>query len=299
MSSGSKHTIVSAAIFAASIGLTASAYYSHPREVVHLAITPAPVVYPEGPDPGTLRVCADPNNLPFSNERGEGFENQIAQAVAGDLHKSVTYYWYPQRRGFFRATLLAGMCDVVMGVPSSLEIARVTHAYYRSSYVFVWRRDRRLSLTSFDDQQLRSLSIAIPITGDDYDNPPPARALAARHILDNVHGYPVYGDYSKPHPASGAVDAVRRGEVDVAIAWGPIAGFAARQPGVPLRLSPVPARDGSSPFTFDIAMAVRPGDAALAATLDATLRARAVEIQRILTDYGVPLANPDVRAGAQ
>src|SRR3954471_16691886 len=275
MSSGSKHTIVSTAIFAASIGLTVSAYYSHRPRVVHLSVA-APVVEAAGLDPATLRVCADPNNLPFSNERGEGFENRIAEAIAHDLRKSVSYYWHPQRRGFLRATLLAGRCDVVIGVPATLEIARVTHPYYRSSYVFVSRRDRRLSLRSFDDPRLRALRIAIPITGDDYENPPPARALAVRRIFDNVHGYPVYGDYSKPHPSSGAVDAVRRGEADVAIAWGPIAGFAARQPGAPLHLSRVPERDG--PFTFDIAMAVRPGDSALAAALDATLGARAVEI---------------------
>ncbi len=296
MSSGSKHTIVSAAILAASIGLTVSAYYSRRPRVVHLSVA-APVVEAAGLDPDTLRVCADPNNLPFSNERGEGFENHIAEAIARGLHKSVSYYWHPQRRGFMRATLLAGMCDVVMGVPASLEMAHVTRPYYRSSYVFVSRRDRRLSLTSFDDPRLRTLRIAIPITGDDYENPPPARALAVRRIFDNVHGYPVYGDYSKPRPSSGAVDAVRRGEADVAIAWGPIAGFAAQQAGAPLHLSPVPARDGSLPFAFDIAMAVRPSDTALAAALDATLEARALEIRRILSSYGVPLANGDGRVG--
>lgn len=296
MSSGSKHTIVSAAIFAASIGLTVSAYYAPRPRVVHLSVA-APVVEAAGLDPATLRVCADPNNLPFSNDRGEGFENHIAEAIARDLHKSVSYYWHPQRRGFMRATLLAGMCDVVMGVPASLEMAHATRPYYRSSYVFVSRRDRRLSLTSFDDPRLRALRIAIPITGDDYENPPPAHALAVRRIFDNVHGYPVYGDYSKPHPSSGAVDAVRRGEVDVAIAWGPIAGFAAQQPGVPLRLSPVPARDGSLPFAFDIAMAVRPGDTALAAALDTALEVRALEIHRILASSGVPLTNRDGRVG--
>ena len=238
--------------------MTVSAYYSRRPRVVHLSVA-APVVEAAGLDPATLRVCADPNNLPFSNERGEGFENHIAQAIARDLHRSVSYYWHPQRRGFIRATLLAGMCDVVMGVPASLEMAQVTRPYYRSSYVFVSRRDRRLSLMSFDDPRLRALRIAIPITGDDYENPPPARALAVRRIFDNVHGYPVYGDYSKPHPSSGAVDAVRRGEVDVAIAWGPIAGFAAQQPGAPLHLSPVPARDGSLPFAFDIADGGSPG----------------------------------------
>ena len=288
MCSGSKHTIVSAAILTASIGFTVHAYRSHAPGPVHLAVTPVAAASVAQQDPHVLRVCADPNNLPFSNDRGEGFENQIAQTIAKELNRSVTYYWQPQRRGFLRTTLLAGACDLVMGVPRQLERARVTRPYYRSSYVFVTRHDRRVAVGSLDDPRLRSLEIAIPVTGDDYDNPPPAQALAARHIIDNVHGYPVYGDYSKPHPSSGAVDAVRNGDVDVAIAWGPIAGFAARQPGARLELTPLPERDGSLPFAFDIAMAVRPDDQVLPAQVDAVLQRRADDIQKILDAYGVP-----------
>jgi len=237
-----------------------------------------------------LRVCADPNNLPFSNAQEEGFENRIATTIARDLGKRVTYFWQPQRRGFLRNTLLAGACDVVIGVPASLERARTTRPYYRSSYVFVSRRDRRLSVTSLDDPRLRSLQIGIPITGDDYDNPPPARALATRHIFDNVHGFPVYGDYSKPHPSWGAVEAVRDADVDIAIAWGPIAGFAARQPGARLDLTRLPDRDGSLPFAFDIAMAVRRQDEPLRSRLDAAIARRAADIEKILDAYGVPRA---------
>jgi mxaJ protein len=284
-------TMVTAAALAASIGFVVHAYRSHSSGPVHLAITPLAAADVPKRDPRILRVCADPNNLPFSNDRGEGFENQIANTIARDLDKSVVYYWHPQRRGFLRTTLFADACDVVMGVPSSLELARVTRPYYRSSFVFVSRRDRRLALTSLDDPRLRSLRIAIPITGDDYDNPPPARALAARHIIDNVRGYPVYGDYSKPHPASGAVDAVRNGDVDVAIAWGPIAGFAARQPGRALDLVPVPDQDELVPFSFEISMAVRREDVPLAKQLDAAIVRHAAQIQQTLTNFGVPLAN--------
>ena len=288
MSLGSKHTIVSAAILAASVGFTICAYRSHASGPMHLAVAPVAAVGVPQADPRTLRVCADPNNLPFSNDRGEGFENQIASTIANDLNRSLVYYWHPQRRGFLRTTLLAGACDVVMGVPRQLERARVTRPYYRSSYVFVSRHDRRFTITSLDDPRLRSLEIAIPITGDDYDNPPPARALAARHIIDNVHGYPVYGDYSKPHPSSGAVDAVRKGDADMAIAWGPIAGFAARQPGARLDLTPLPDRDGSLPFAFDIAIALRRDDRVLASQVDAILERRAIDIERVLDAYGVP-----------
>jgi quinoprotein dehydrogenase-associated probable ABC transporter substrate-binding protein len=297
MSLGSKHTIVSAAILTASIAFAVYAYRSRSSGPVHLAVTPAAAADVPQEDPRVLRVCADPNNLPFSNDRGEGFENQIANTIAQALNKSLVYYWHPQRRGFLRTTLLAGACDVVMGVPSLLELARVTRPYYRSSYVFVSRHDRRLVLTSLDDPRLRSLRIAIPITGEDYDNPPPARALAARHIIDNVHGYPVYGDYSQPHPSSATVDAVRSGAVDVAIAWGPIAGFTARQPGIPLDVTPVPDRDGSLPFAFEISMAVRRGDRALAKQIDAAIARRAREIREILNAFGVPLTNVDSNSG--
>jgi mxaJ protein len=290
MSSGFKHTVLSGAILAASIALTVNAYHSGRFRIVHLDAAPVGAVETPAPDSRTLRVCSDPNNLPFSNAREEGFENEIAATIARDLGKTLRYYWHPQRRGFLRSTLLAGACDLVIGVPASLEMARVTRPYYRSSYVFVSRRDRRLGMTSLDDPRLRSLRIGIPITGDDYDNPPPARALAARHIIDNLHGYPVYGDYSQPHPSSGAVDAVRRGEVDVAIAWGPIAGYAARQPGPPLALSAVADTDQSLRFTFDIAMAVRRQDETLAAKLDAAIERQSSEIARILDAYGVPRA---------
>jgi quinoprotein dehydrogenase-associated probable ABC transporter substrate-binding protein len=286
MSSGSKHTVVSFAIFAAAVAFTAKAYLSRTTGPVHLVATAVHAEAPPPADPGMLRVCADPNNLPFSNDNSEGFENQIARTIAADLGKRVSYFWHPQRRGFLRETLIAGACDVVIGVPTGLGKVRVTHAYYRSSYVFVSRRDRHLAIASMDDRRLRSLRIGIPITGDDYDNPPPAQALADRKIVDNVHGYPVYGDYSKPHPSSDAVDAVRRGDVDLAIAWGPIAGFAARQPGVALALKPV--REPEGQFAFDIAMAVRRQDVALAAALDDAIRRRASEIDRILNDFGVP-----------
>src|ERR1043166_7174348 len=148
--------------------------------------------------PSPLRVCADPNNMPFSNRNGQGFENRIAALVAHDLKRPLAYFWSPQRRGFIRNTLNAGNCDVVVGIPAAFGPLLSTRAYYRSSYVFVSRRDRHLRIRSFDDRRLRSLTIGVQITGDDYDNPPAAQALASRHMVENVRGYTVYGDYSKP-----------------------------------------------------------------------------------------------------
>ena len=171
---------------------------------------------------GVLRVCADPNNLPFSNQRGEGFENKIAELLAHDMGERVEYTWWAQRRGFFRNTLKAGACDIVMGLPAGSEMAATTRPYYRSTYVFVSRKDRHLKLASFDDPALKKLKIGIQIIGDDFSNAPPAHALSRRNIVTNIKGYTVYGDYNQPNPPARIVDAVGKGDVDVAIVWGPI-----------------------------------------------------------------------------
>jgi quinoprotein dehydrogenase-associated probable ABC transporter substrate-binding protein len=238
-----------------------------------------------------LRVCSDPNNLPFSNERGEGFENAVARLVARELHRPLTYFWLPQRRGFIRNTLGAHNCDVVVGVPAGYALVRTTQPYYASTYVFVSRRDRGARVKSFDDPRLKQLRIGIQVTGDDYANPPAAQALAARHIVSNVRGFTVYGDYSRPNPPRGVVDAVADRSIDVAVAWGPLAGYFARREPVPLDVVPVsPSSDGPFVrFVFAIAMGVRRDDVDLARALDGVVVRRRAAIHRILTRYGVPL----------
>jgi quinoprotein dehydrogenase-associated probable ABC transporter substrate-binding protein len=239
----------------------------------------------------TLRVCADPNNLPYSNAKGGGFENKIAALVARDMGRRLEYVWSPQRRGFIRTTLNAGRCDVVIGVPAGYGPVQTTRPYYRSSYAFVSRRDRHLDIESFDDERLNRLTIGIQITGGDYENPPAAQALAVRHLVANVRGYPVYGDYSKADPQRDIVDAVARGDVDVAVVWGPLAGYYALKETPAVDVVPIRsvAIDGPSQFMFDIAMGVRRDDTALREALDAIIVRRTTEIRRILVDYGVPL----------
>jgi quinoprotein dehydrogenase-associated probable ABC transporter substrate-binding protein len=253
---------------------------------------PAPrAAQPAQPAPRVLRVCSDPNNLPFSNDRGEGFENKVAERLARDLGATLRYTWRPQRRGFVRNTLDAGQCDLVMGVPSGYDPVRTTRPYYRSTYVFVQRAHGGHRVTSLADSALRRLKIGIHIIGDDYQNPPPAQALAARGIIDNVEGYSIYGDYSQPNPPARLVEAVARGDVDVAIVWGPLAGYFASRQGVPLTVVPVPpASDlAGQQWTYPIAIGVRHRDVALAAELDRLLDADRGVIRRILGDYGVPL----------
>jgi len=236
-----------------------------------------------------LRVCADPNNLPYSNIKQEGFENKIAAIVARDLHAHLDYTWWPQRRGFVRNTLKRGDCDVIVGVPSNFEMALPTQPYYRSSYVFVSRRDRHLDVHSLDDKKLKSLRIGVQMIGNDHYNSPPAHALTKRGIT-NIAGYPVYGDYGSNAPARAIVDAVVRGDVDLAIVWGPQAGYFAKLEPAALDLVPVEPQIDLPflPFVFDISMGVRRGDAALRDKLDREIEKRHVDFERILDAYGVP-----------
>ena len=237
-----------------------------------------------------LRVCADPNNLPFSNRAGQGFENRIAELVARDLGARVAYTWWPQRRGFFRNTLKAGTCDVAIGVPSTLGMVAATRPYYRSTYVFLSRQDRGIDVRSLDDTVLRHLKVGVQIVGDDGVNTPPVHALVRRGV-HGLRGYSLYGDYSKPNPPAAIVDAVVNREVDVAVVWGPLAGYFAKRAKAPLRIVPVqPQIDPPFlPFVYDISMGVRRGDT-LGTKLDDVIVRRRAEIDRILDDYGVPRA---------
>jgi mxaJ protein len=241
-----------------------------------------------------LRVCADPNNLPFSNERQEGFENQLASMIARDRGTTVEYTWFRQARGFVRNTLDAGRCDVVMGVPAHYEMTLTTRPYYRSTYVVLARRGEHPGLASLDDERLRTLKIGVQLVGDDFASSPPALALSTRGLTRNVVGYSVLGDYSKPNPPARIVDAVAARDVDVALVWGPLAGYFARKSTVPLQVTPL-ARGGDGPtrpFVFDIAMGVRRGDRERQQALDAFLASHAAAIDHLLTDYGIPLVPP-------
>jgi mxaJ protein len=239
---------------------------------------------------GVLRVCADPNNLPFSNQKREGFENKLAEVVASESGAKLEYIWWAQRRGFFRNTLKAGACDVVLGLPAGFEMALTTSPYYRSSYVFITRKDRKLDIKSFDDPLLRKLKIGVQMVGDDFSNTPPAHALTRRNIVENVRGYTLYGDYSQPNPPARIIDAVAGGQVDVAIAWGPLAGYFAKQSKVPLKVVPVSPQVDQPflPFVYDIAMGVQRGDQELRDQLERILNKRRTDIDRLLADYGVP-----------
>jgi quinoprotein dehydrogenase-associated probable ABC transporter substrate-binding protein len=265
------------------------------RETLALERAPAPRKL-------VLQVSADPNNLPFTNDRLEGFENKVAAILAEELGTDLEYSWRAQRRGFFRQALKGGECDVVMGVPVGFDMATTTAPYYRSSYAFVSRKDRALGISSFDDPKLKKLKIGVQLVGDDGYNTPPAHALSSRGHVENLVGFTLYGDYSEANPPARIVDAVAKGDVDIAVVWGPTAGYFAKKSPVPLVVTPVaPAIDADGlPFTFGIALGVRRGNAELRDRLDAILKRRKGDIDRILDDYGVPrVAKPQGATGKE
>ena len=240
-----------------------------------------------------LRVCADPNNLPFSNEARAGFENKIASMVGEELDRPVEYTWWAQRRGFVRNTLNTGDCDLVIGTAAGMEMLSTTRPYYKSTYAFVTRRDRKLGIRSLDDSLLRRLRIGVQLIGDDFANTPPVHALANRGMAKNLVGFPVYGDYEQANPSARIVEAVAKDDVDLAIVWGPLAGYFAKQSKVALDVVPVSPRIDLPylPFVFDIAMGVRRGDSTFRKELDEIIVKRKATIDSILLDYGVPLVN--------
>lgn len=246
---------------------------------------------------GVLRVCADPNNMPYSNREGQGFENKLAELVAHSMGRSVEYVWWPQRQTFLRYTLLENRCDVVMGVSAGAERLQTTRPYYRSSFVFVTRRNPQPAFHSLDDARLRKMRIGLHVVGEDYSSVPPGQALADRGITGNIKGYTIYGDYSQANPRAPLIDAVASGDVDVAIVWGPLAGYFANRENPALAVTPLTpsARDKLLPFSFDIAMGVRPADTRLKNELDNIISQRSPQIRKILLSYDVPLSRLDQR----
>ena len=241
-----------------------------------------------------LRICAEPDNLPFSNKAGKGFENKIAAVLAKDLGMSLEYTFLRERKGFLRQTLNANRCDVVIGVPSQLERVRKTVPYYRSTYAIVTRKDRQLELKSYDDPAWEGLKIGLHTLGDDGSNSPPAHVLGHHHLGGNVVGYPMWGTDDAKDAQGDVVKAVADKKIDVAIVWGPFAGYFAKPYGKDLVVRPAPA-DPSLPdqiMAWDITIAVRKDDEKLQEKLNQSLDRQSKKIQQILKDYHIPFEVP-------
>lgn len=238
------------------------------------------------PAPGPLRVCADPNNLPFSNQRGEGFENKLAELLAAELRRPLEYVWWAQRRGNVRETLNAGRCDIIPGTASGLEMLATTAPYYASTYVAVTRPGQP-PITSFDDPRLRRMRIGVQMIGDDFSNTPPAHALSRRGIVGNVRGFMVYGDYAQPEPQAPIITALANGEIDIAFAWGPVGSFFASRQNAPLQVARVRGDEGEQ-MVFPISVGLRKRDEALKAEVEQALARRRTDVERLLDQYRVP-----------
>lgn len=239
-----------------------------------------------------LRVCADPDNMPFSNMQHQGFENRIAAVVAKDLGVQLTYVWQRMGRGFVREYIDKGQCDLVIGIPAHYRPLLTTTPYYRSSYVFVVPRQPAFRSISLDSPDLRGLKIGVQVLDENYT--PPGAALARRGLQAEIVGFDTTGEN-----ADSIVRAVAKHQVDVAVVWGPLAGYFTQRYGSALRLIPLePEVDPPGlPFTFAISMGVRKGNVALRNELEEVLTRHKDEITRILAEYAVPqlpLAPTDV-----
>ena len=259
--------------------------------LVSAALLLAALVFPSGAgadDGGALRVCADPDNLPFSDKEQQGLENRIATLVAAELGVPLQYFWWPHRRGFLRNTIKAHECDVLMGVPEGMDAVLTTRPYYRSIYQFVTRVDRDLDIGSLDDPRLRTLKIGVNTIGYDYNNSPAARALGARGVV-GLTGFSTF--YTEDNRPAAIIEAVAEGTIDLAIVWGPLAGYFAKQQEVPLALAPLPDLDASTrtPFSFSVAVGVRKQEKALAARIQEVLDRKHEEIAAILREYAIPV----------
>jgi mxaJ protein len=236
---------------------------------------------------GELRVCGDPSNMPFSNEKREGIENKIAEVVAKELGWKLSYTWWPHQRGLVKRVLNTGRCDVLIGIPKGYDLVLWTRPYYRTGYVIAYRKDRLPGVRSMDDPILRRVKVGVQI------NTPPHEALGRRRIVgDNVVGYQLMFDsnfHPEDYPGKMVEDLIA-GRIDVALVWGPIAGYFQKKRGARfLKLVPIDDKgDAGSRFAFDIAMGVRKADKELRARLDEALVRRHDEIAKILEEYGVP-----------
>ncbi|MEW8265810.1 MAG: substrate-binding domain-containing protein [Candidatus Thiodiazotropha sp.] len=236
-----------------------------------------------------LTVCGDPNHLPFSNKEMEGFENKIAQLIADDLNRTLRYHWWPQTIGFVRNTLRVRLCDLVMGVTSVNELLQNTNPYYRSVYTLVYRKDAGFDIRSLDNPALKQLRLGV-VAGT-----PPATLLTKYGLMAQVRPYQRTVDTRLFSPATMAIEDVAMGNIDLAVIWGPIAGYAATQQKVPLTVIPLPAKVDSVPLAFNVSMGIRRRETNWKHQLNLELEKLAPRIEEILLDYNIPLLDTDDR----
>jgi quinoprotein dehydrogenase-associated probable ABC transporter substrate-binding protein len=232
----------------------------------------------------SLRVCADPANMPFSNDKGEGFENKLAELVAAELKVPVDYTWFPQATGFIRNTLFAKRCDVVMGYAQGDELVLNTNAYYRSLYTLVYRKGGSLEgVDHLADERLKDKRLGL-VAGT-----PPTEIMLRLGLLARAKPYPLMVDRRYESPAERMMADIRSGEIDAGVLWGPIAGYFAANGGEALAVVPLLKETTGPRMAYRITFGVRPGEDDWKRELNAIIARLQGKLDAVLLQYGVPL----------
>jgi quinoprotein dehydrogenase-associated probable ABC transporter substrate-binding protein len=235
-------------------------------------------------DPKVLRVCADPRNMPFSNEKGEGFENKLAELFADKLHKKLDYMYFPQATGFVRVTLAAHRCDVIMGFPQGDDLVQGTNPYYRTAYALIAKQANGLDdVTTLEDERLKGKHIGI-VAGT-----PPATNMAVNGLMANAKPYPLMIDTRLDSSAEAMINDLMSGEIDAGILWGPMAGYYAKKANPPLHVTPLVKETTGPRLVYRIGMGVRNADQNWKRQLNRLIQENQPAINQILLDFGVPL----------
>src|SRR6516162_4224283 len=247
-----------------------------------IAAAPAAAQTGEIVDRSELKVCADPNNLPFSDERKEGFENKIAELIGAELGLTVDYAWFPQVTGFVRNTLRAHLCDLVTGTVAGDEVMQTTNPYYFTTYVMFYRSDKGLTLKGVQDPRLASLRLGV-VAGT-----PPADLLVHHDLMSRTKPYALTVDTRVESPTHEMVKDVVDGTIDAGFLWGPIAGYYRKHDTLPLTLVPLKSEPDAARMAYHIAMGVRANEPEWRRRVNAAIVSRQAEITGVLRDYGVP-----------
>ena len=241
-------------------------------------------------DPKVLRVCADPRNLPFSNDKGEGFENKLGELFAEKLQKKLDYMFFPQATGFVRMTLGSHRCDVIMGFPQGDDLVQGTNPYYRTAYALVTKQGSGLDeVTTLEDERLKGKHIGI-VAGT-----PPATNMAVNGLMANAKPYPLMIDTRYDSSAEAMITDLTKGEIDVAVLWGPMAGFYAKKSNPPLHVTPLVKETTGPKLVYRIGMGVRGADQNWKRQLNRLIQENQPAINKILLDFGVPLLDENDR----
>ena len=254
------------------------------REVSRAQTTDGTDLSIELVDPKVLRVCADPRNLPFSNEKGEGFENKLGELFAEKLQKKLDYMYFPQATGFVRMTLAAHRCDVIMGFPQGDDLVQGTNPYYRTAYALVAKQGSGLDdVATLEDARLKDKRIGI-VAGT-----PPATNMAVAGLMANARPYPLMIDTRFDSSSAAMIKDLMSGEIDAGVLWGPMAGYYAKEASPPLHVTPLVKETSGPRLAFRIGMGVRPADQNWKRQLNRLIQENQPAINKILLDFGVPL----------